>query len=267
MKFINGNEFSKLAHYSLDSHLNKWELNDDLLNNNAIIFCRLEYLNKLSSYIKKSSKNYILITHDSDKLLNNERFENIPNIVKKCFSINAIHNHKNLINIPLGLENEIVSHKPLSRIDYKWLRKNLSGLASREKRKDVVYCNWQNRTHATRKNIVNTLKSTDVNIIQDGGLTQYEYYERLASYKFVICPRGNGVDTHRLWETLYVGSIPVIIDHPTYKNFNLPIVRLKKWEDLTQELLSNFNEKQYSYHWLNMKNWETYIKDEFKKLK
>jgi hypothetical protein len=29
-------------------------------------------------------------------------------------------------------------------------------------------------------------------------------------YKYVICPRGNGIDTHRVWEALYLGVVPVV---------------------------------------------------------
>ncbi len=36
------------------------------------------------------------------------------------------------------------------------------------------------------------------------------HYSRLSEYKFWICPRGNGLDTHRAWEALYVGAVPVI---------------------------------------------------------
>ena len=33
-------------------------------------------------------------------------------------------------------------------------------------------------------------------------------------YKFVVAPLGNGPDSHRIWETLYAGSIPIIFDIP-----------------------------------------------------
>jgi hypothetical protein len=36
------------------------------------------------------------------------------------------------------------------------------------------------------------------------------HYSRLSEYKFWICPRGNGLDTHRAWEALYVGAVPII---------------------------------------------------------
>jgi hypothetical protein len=48
-----------------------------------------------------------------------------------------------------------------------------------------------------------------------------------------VCPPGNGEDTHRLWETLYVGSIPIVkksINTLFYSD--LPICYVDNWEQL-----------------------------------
>jgi hypothetical protein len=37
-----------------------------------------------------------------------------------------------------------------------------------------------------------------------------EYYKTLKRTKFVICPPGAGIDTHRVYESLYFGAIPII---------------------------------------------------------
>lgn len=36
------------------------------------------------------------------------------------------------------------------------------------------------------------------------------YLLAIRNHEFVLCPRGNGKDTHRLWESLYMGSTPVV---------------------------------------------------------
>ena len=36
-------------------------------------------------------------------------------------------------------------------------------------------------------------------------------------YKYVLTPWGNGIDSHRLWETLYAESYPII---PKHYNFS-----------------------------------------------
>lgn len=38
-----------------------------------------------------------------------------------------------------------------------------------------------------------------------------EYMQLLGSSKYSCCPRGNGVDTHRVMESIIMGSIPIVI--------------------------------------------------------
>jgi hypothetical protein len=60
------------------------------------------------------------------------------------------------------------------------------------------------------------------------------YLRKLRSVPFVICPEGNGVDTHRLWETLYMGGIPVIKHNTLLTEIlaDLPVITLSAWEKL-----------------------------------
>jgi len=37
-----------------------------------------------------------------------------------------------------------------------------------------------------------------------------EYMREISNHRFVVCRRGNGVDTHRVYEALLMGSVPVI---------------------------------------------------------
>lgn len=50
------------------------------------------------------------------------------------------------------------------------------------------------------------------------------YMYTMASYKYVLCPMGNGLDTHRFWEAQLCGCIPIIRCPkeflPTYENYS-----------------------------------------------
>jgi hypothetical protein len=54
----------------------------------------------------------------------------------------------------------------------------------------------------------------------------------------VACPRGNGMDTHRLWETFYVGSIPIVAegDYPRalLDGSGLPYLVIEDWSHLSR---------------------------------
>lgn len=65
----------------------------------------------------------------------------------------------------------------------------------------------------------------------------FDYCYNLSKCYFTTCPMGEGFDTYRFWESLMVGTIPVVKDHPYYDNLllqypNIPMIRLKTWDEL-----------------------------------
>ena len=64
------------------------------------------------------------------------------------------------------------------------------------------------------------------------------FLQNARNHSFVLCPRGNGVDTHRLWETLYMGSIPIVIRDIAHSDWtDLPILFIDCWEEVTEDRL------------------------------
>jgi hypothetical protein len=60
-----------------------------------------------------------------------------------------------------------------------------------------------------------------------------EYLEQLASSWFCLAPRGKGLDTHRVWEALYLRTIPVLKRSVlTEQHADLPLVVLDDWREL-----------------------------------
>jgi len=64
----------------------------------------------------------------------------------------------------------------------------------------------------------------------------------MRDYKYVAAIRGNGVDTHRLWESLYRGSFPILKADEwsqSLTKYELPIQLVQDWsmEDLERILL------------------------------
>lgn len=51
------------------------------------------------------------------------------------------------------------------------------------------------------------------------------FLEQIMRHRFVLCPPGNGVDTHRMWEALAAGAIPVVQKSPAIEPFaSLPVL-------------------------------------------
>ena len=82
---------------------------------------------------------------------------------------------------------------------------------------------------------------------------------------FVVCPHGNGYDTHRLWEALILGCIPIVRTSGLDKLYDgLPVLIVKEWSEITTTLLQDtiieFNNKNFSLEKLTLKYWVNYIR-------
>tara|TARA_B100000424_G_scaffold244013_1_gene213989 strand:- start:12249 stop:16142 length:3894 start_codon:yes stop_codon:yes gene_type:complete len=90
-----------------------------------------------------------------------------------------------------------------------------------------------------RGTIVTTVGSMP--FVTQASLPPNKYFEEIQKYKFVICPEGNGIDTHRLWEALYSKGIPIVEKNPLMeeKLRGLPILWTTDYSELTEEYLNN----------------------------
>jgi hypothetical protein len=152
----------------------------------------------------------------------------LPTSVRQLFLQNSFISGDDLVStLPIGIENFRwgVNGNP------KFLKSDIPFMA----RKAEVLIGPFGLTHPIR---------TEIREKFSGGVSgaslltercgPREYSEIASNYRFVGAVRGNGVDTHRLWETLYRGSFPIIQTDDWAKGLrglNLPIIEINKWEE------------------------------------
>jgi len=118
-----------------------------------------------------------------------------------------------------------------------------------------IYANFTSNTNFRKRNgLLNLIKNMDNIVYGKIELTnqgRIRYLQNLRTSSFVLCPEGNGIDTHRLWETLYMGGIPIIIrnNHLPCVLDQLPVLQINTWSEI---LNSNFLELA----WNNLKKSE-----------
>lgn len=134
-------------------------------------------------------------------------------------------------------------------------------------KKRLCYCNFSMHTTHLRPALWNTCKNKKFiecetplqNTPTYDNITYF--YNKVAQSKFTICPPGNGIDTYRMWETLYLNSIPVVIKSPFTSHFTgkLPILEIENYDILTEEFLhqqySKIQSHQYNMNMLNRNYW------------
>lgn len=83
----------------------------------------------------------------------------------------------------------------------------------------------------------------------------YEPYLRaIKNHKFVLCPSGNGIESARNWETLYMKRVPIFKDHPYLREMfkDFPALFVKEFEDVTEQLLLDNDHLYHEVQNINM---------------
>ena len=103
---------------------------------------------------------------------------------------------------------------------------------------------------------------------EKGEVDRTTSWNRQTKYAFVASPFGNGLDTHRTWEALILGCIPIIKTSGMDSLFEeLPVLIINDWSDITEQLLIKVNrdfkqkhEKgEFNYYKLTLKYWRDKI--------
>ena len=226
---------------------------------NDIIFCHLDSLPELFFQLQKITKlsNLILITNQTDQAIDNSLYSKKPKCIKIWFSTNTTIESEDLRPIPLGIAND-------------YAKKNLSlesfnNIPKKSYKKSSMYINFRESTnYKERSKLIRIFQNYDWVNISPANLDNSEYHDDLANNTFVLCPWGNGVDTHRFWEVLYSGSIPITKYHPTYKTAEkLPVLFVESYSQINQKLLDSFISKidftKQEYEQLDMIYWENKV--------
>lgn len=191
------------------------------LNKYKSIFVFTHDLEKFYSKFGQEMDDKILITHNSDHPVNKE-YNCKLHLAQNCFLDNKI------IGIPIGIENnQWFNHDLIKKVINMKIEKT-----------NLIYFNFSLSTHSSRIDCYNKLKDI---LTQNSKKPKQEYFKDLASHRFAICPRGNGLDTHRLWECYYLDVIPIIIKSDFINISNLPMIILNDWSDLNINKLNDIS--------------------------
>jgi hypothetical protein len=83
----------------------------------------------------------------------------------------------------------------------------------------------------------------------------------MTKYKYVISPMGQGMDCHRTWEAIILGCIPIVKTSPLDTLFNgLPILIVKNWSDITQDLLDSYTPDYSNIDKITFEYWKNKLK-------
>ena len=248
--YISSDSYKKYADYIVDQN-NPLAFNPAIIPPKKTIYVSVSsvgyFFERIFPFIKVP---FILITNreDDDRSAPGEYAAYLDDDrIIAWFGQNCDCYHPKFIPIPIGLANDIWPHGDKEIFDNV-----LDEIDQRApSKKDLLYVNFQVETNFSyRQRTFDFFKDKNFVFVTQSK-PPLQYLHELATYKFVLSPWGNGLDCHRTWEALLVGSIPVIESSTLDRLFDdLPVIIVKNWSLVTLEFLIE-KEKEFSFRKFN----------------
>lgn len=223
-----------------------------------LVFCKTDYIMAFHDVVKQYVPTHVpftVLTHDSDYPVTHEMTQLFADRPVKWYGMNC--STETASPVPIGIAN---TYCPITMKGKDFERGNPSKLLYVNHRtenfpmeREWLYQHFSNEPWCTVKKPYSK-----------GEISPYK--AELLDHKFVLCPRGNGVDTHRLWEALYCGVIPVVKSHLTHRPLEgaLPVLFVDDYREVTKDLLdrtyAEYSNRQWKTEMLTVSWWIDKIK-------
>jgi hypothetical protein len=242
---------------------------DRLIDTN-VIYCKTDYLYQLKHFLQSSDINdIVLITGSSDYPIDTNKYNLLCDNISYWYGTNIFYQSENVKGIPIGLgsydprtydnsflfkfndntENHKIGANTKIIIDNYNFPKTF---------KHNIYMNFSLNTYPDRKRIWDEFINSN-NVVSDipsWNIDKRKHFlNQIYNSQYILCPRGNGLDTHRLWETLYLGSTPIVQKEYGLSFFNdLPILFV---DHINKSIIPNLQTDSINknYHKLYVSYW------------
>jgi hypothetical protein len=222
------------------------ELDDEKLNRlsaSRSIFVYTDALGLFQDHVwpRLNGSGYVLITHNSDHEIGDEQLPWVERAGERLvhwFAQNLVVEHPKLSPLPIGVANRQWPHGNAE------LLCAVAAYADNLRRSKLIHAAFDRRTHPDRQRAWDAVRSAfpATPRTPPPTLSYADYLRDLAQHRFCACPRGNGIDTHRFWECLYLGVVPIVersAHTERWAREGVPMVLLDDWSELSRERLES----------------------------
>ena len=200
----------------------------------SVVFCEGDLVSDLADSAQQSrAKGLVLILGNSDT--NHFTLEHSlteSGLFRKVFAQNLMEEHPFAIPLPIGLENRFRQHHGIPR-NFTRIRGQVHVGAKKPR---IMWSFNKNTNPQEREPAERALQNSAV-ADHVGWLTPSEHLRSLSLYSFVACPAGNGLDTHRVWEAMYMHCVPIVTRSYAFEYFEglgMPLWIVDSFKELEQ---------------------------------
>jgi hypothetical protein len=179
----------------------------------------------------------VIITGNSDFEFHHVP-QNIPPSVRAMFLQNSfISDNRFIFSIPIGIEN--------FRLGVNGNPQFIKPRNSSKENLGRILFGPLSPTHPVRESVVSQFSKPDSRWSLLSNRLSPRAYDKIAnSYSYIAAARGNGVDTHRLWESLYRELTPIVVRDNWWKSLEhiFPqVITISEWNhsEINQVLTSH----------------------------
>lgn len=190
------------------------------------------FVNQLSEILpQKPVTLKSLVIGDDDITPDPAVLELLRSRIEIISSVNLINISEGVRAIPLGLESP--SYRSGGKLsDFRKPPKQVSKL-----RKFNFLVSWNQETNPLKRlEAMEAFEQVKNSLIFKKRITSQTVHNLMRKTLFVPCPRGNGLDTHRIWEALYLGAIPVVLNSDRFAALEgWPILFIEEWKEIIEK--------------------------------
>lgn len=243
--YITGDTFRQFSDHIFDDTrpLTTWSQMITLIKDGDIVFLEPHLAHNFFPLFNNTNSSFVLITHNSDYSAPGPFKDFLQSHkILAWFASNPDYAHAKLHPIPIGFANGHWGHGDMTLITaaHKSSRRPYSA------RKNLLYLNfaaWTNKN--VRGHLETKFRSFPEVLIRTDRVPFSTYLNDLGDSKFVLSPRGNGLDCHRTWEAFLMGAVPIVMKSTLDPLFHKTQAFLvDSWDSVTEKTLRTLASNQ-----------------------
>ncbi len=248
---------------------------EDIEEDNKILHVCPQALNNfVTKVLPNLTRPFILLTNNSDWTIPDDVQEEFNSLVESpllthWFAQNCIIDHPKVTRIPIGLDYHTLI--PTRKKTFHWTSPEIHPWGIKQPpieqeqqlitlkmksppfwyRRIKAYANFQ-FLMTTRYGKVDRVDAyetipKDLVFYEPAKCTRLACWKNMIKHAFVISPQGNGLDCHRTWEAICLGSVPIVKSSGLNPLFdNLPVWIVNDWSEVTkQNMVKKIDEFKY----------------------
>jgi hypothetical protein len=224
---ISGREFANISRWIFDTRYSDKAMSMVDSASGDLVFINGDlidvFLQRKNSNLFSKAKKFNYFIHNSDLAFDEARLYKLLPHAMHIYAINTTIRHPQLTTIPIGFADKTLDF--VKTFKPKTVERDIE-----------IYLNVSvGSTNEHRYRVRRVCAEAFVNdprVVAKTNRSLEDYFDDLCRSKFVLCPQGTGIDTHRVYEAILCGATPVVL-HSTLDHLyqRLPVCILDSWTD------------------------------------